>query len=300
MTRFWFPPIPPQRIAVLRILLCGYLLWDVLFESRWMLRYAHVASDFYDPIFVVRAVGLPRLGPDALGAVWLVLAIALLCALVGWRTRRALLVAAPLYLYWVATYHSYGWVWHFKLVPTLALFVLAIAPSGRFYSLDASRAGRRVEPDRAKDAVAAWACQFLIVLLCSLYLMSALQKLRFSGPDWWMDGAFEQAIVELGSPFARDLAENDVRLVHAMALSVFAFELCSPVLLFRTRLRTWYAGAAILFHVMTLALLGLNFLGWAVVCTVVFPLERLPGGLQLVRARLSRRGRASPALWPGG
>ena len=189
MTRFWFPPIPPQRIAVLRILLCGYLLWDVLFESRWMLRYAHVASDFYDPIFVVRAVGLPRLGPDALGAVWLVLAIALRCALVGWRTRRALLVAAPLYLYWVATYHSYGWVWHFKLVPTLACSSCD-SPVGPVRLVDASRAGRRVEPDRAKDADGAWACQFLIVLLCSLYLMSALQKLRFSGPTGGWTGAF--------------------------------------------------------------------------------------------------------------
>ena len=291
--RFWFPAIPVERVAVLRILLCSYVLCDLLFESRWMLRYANVAGDFYEPIFIIRALGLPRLGPEALEGVWLVAIIACLFALAGLRTRLALWVLAPLYLYWYATYHSYHWVFHFKVVPVVALFVLAVAPSGRAYSLDALRSRRDSPPASGprSDELAGWACQFLIVLLCSLYCFSALQKLRFSGPDWWTGSAFDLAIAALGSPLARDLAEHHHWVVGGMALSVFAFEVCAPVLLFRTRLRLWYAGLAILFHAAALALLGLNFMGWAVVCTVVFPLERLPPYLRSV---FHRRGATPP------
>jgi hypothetical protein len=211
--------------------------------------------------------------------------------MVGLATRLSLAITAPLYLFWFATYHSYGWVWHFKVVPVVALFVLLVSPAGRAYSVDvliARRRGRR-ETTADDDEIAGWAIQFLIVVLATLYFFSAVQKLRLAGPDWFTAGAFEEAIALLGSPAARDLAEHHIWLIDGMALSVFAFELCAPMLLFPSRLRWWYASGAICFHVVALALLGLSFLGWAVVCTVVFPLERIPQALKTRASGAVRR-----------
>ncbi len=278
---FWFPAIPVPRLAMFRILVAAYVLWDILFESRWMLRYASVAQEFYDPIFVMRALGLPRLGPEGLGTVRLLLIIASLLALVGLCTRLALWIAASLYLFWFATYYSYQWVYDPKIATTFALFVLAVAPSGRAYSIDALIARRRNHRSPAVESseLAGWAFQVLTVLLFCIYGFAAFNKLRFSGPDWWTSGAFEYAISYLGTPPARYLAEHHPGLVDGLALSVLVFEICAPVLLFRTPLRKLYAGFAILFHLGTLALLNLSFLDYAVVCAVVFDLERIPAVL---------------------
>jgi uncharacterized membrane protein YphA (DoxX/SURF4 family) len=277
--RFWFPAIPIERLGVFRILLCLYVLQDLLLESRWVLRYGEVAEEFYDPIFVIRALGLPRLAEQGSQAVYLVLVVACLLALLGLGTRIALLVAAPLHLYWFANYLSYNWVYHPKVATTLALFVLAVAPAGRAYSLDSLLRRRRGElrPPRERSEIAGWAVQVLIVFLALSYFFGGYTKLRVTGFDWWHAGAMEVGIADLGTPFARNLAEKQLWLVQGIALAGLIFELCAPLLLFRTRLQRWYAAGAIMLHVGTLVLLpSLNFLGWAVVATVVFELERVP------------------------
>lgn len=168
-----------------------------------------------------------------------------------------------------------------KIATTFALFVLAVAPSGRAYSIDALIARRRNHrpPAAENNELAGWAFQVLTVLLFCIYGFAAFNKLKITGPDWWTSGAFEYAISYLGTPPARYLAEHHLWLVDGLALSVLAFEMCAPVLLFRSPLRKLYAGFAILFHLGTLALLNLSFLDYAVVCAVVFDLERIPAVL---------------------
>jgi uncharacterized membrane protein YphA (DoxX/SURF4 family) len=274
---FWFRPVPVRRLAVLRILVAAYVVQDLLL-ARWMLRYATVSEEFYEPIHVIRLLSLPRLGPEELLALYIVLVGAALCALVGWATRPALIVAAPLYIYWYATFYSYGEVSNSRTAVAVALIVLAIAPAGRAYSLNSVLARRRGKPLTAEDdEVAGWAFQVLTVLLVYMYLFAGLTKLRITGFDWWYSGAFERGIADEGTAPALWLAGNHLPLVWAMALGALVFELCSPILLFRGRLRQWYAGAAVLFHVGSLVLLRMDFLGMALICAaVVVNLERIP------------------------
>lgn len=292
---FWFRPVPVRRLAVLRILVAAYVLQDLLL-SRWMLRYATVAEEFYEPIHIIRLLSLPRLGPEELTALYVVLVAVALCALVGLGTRPALTVAAPLYIYWYATYYSYGEVSNSRTAIAVALIVLAIAPAGRAYSLDSVLARRWGKPlAEEDDAIAGWAFQVLTVLLVYMYFFAGLTKLRVTGFDWWYSGAFERGIVDEGMAPALWLAEHHLPLVQAMALGALVFELCSPVLLIRGRLRQWYAGVAVLFHLGSLVLLRMDFLGMGLICVaVVLNLERIPASL----ARWTR----SVLVWlhPGG
>ena len=274
---YWFRPVPVRRLAVLRILVAAYVVQDLLL-GRWMLRYATVSEEFYEPIHVIRLLSLPRLGPEELTALYIVLVGAALCAFVGLATRPALTVAAPLYIYWYATFYSYGEVSNSRTAVAMALIVLAIAPAGRAYSLDSYLARRRGKPlVEEDDEVAGWAFQVLTVLLVYMYFFAGLTKLRVTGFDWLYSGAFERGIADEGAAPALWLAGNHLWLVWAMALGVLVFELCSPILLIRGRLRQWYAGIAVLFHIGSLVLLRMDFLGMALICAaVVLNLERIP------------------------
>ena len=236
--RFWFPAVPIARLAVFRILLCLYVVQDLLFESRFLLRYGSVASEFYDPILIIRTLGLPRLGETGAHAVYAVLLVACLLAMVGLATRVSLLVAAPLHLYWFANYHSYQWIYHARVATTMALLVLAFAPSGRAYSLD-SWLVRRWRSRRCvgeQSELAGWAVQALTVFLALAYGFAGYTKLRVTGTDWWTGGAFESGLLRIGRPFAQELVVEHRWLIHGLALSIIVFELCAPLLLIRTRI----------------------------------------------------------------
>lgn len=278
---FWFRPVPVRRLAVLRILVAAYVVQDLLL-GRWMLRYATVPEEFYEPIHVIRLLSLPRLGPEELTALYIVLVGAALCVLVGLVTRPALAVAAPVYIYWYATFYSYGEVSNSRTAIAVALIVLAVAPAGRAYSLDSILSRRRGKPlaEDEESEIAGWAFQVLTVLLVYMYLFAGLTKLRVTGFDWWYSGAFERGIADEGTTPALWLAGNHLWIVWAMALGALVFELCSPILLIRGRLRQWYAGIAVLFHVGSLVLLRMDFLGMALICAaVVLNLERIPESL---------------------
>jgi uncharacterized membrane protein YphA (DoxX/SURF4 family) len=178
---FWFRPVPVRRLAVLRILVAVYVVQDLLL-SHWMLRYATVAEEFYEPIHIIRLLSLPRLGAEALTALYVVLIAAALCALVGLATRPALTAAAPLYIYWYATFYSYGEVSNSRTAIAVALIVLAIAPAGRAYSLDSVLARRRGKPLAEEESeIAGWAFQVLTLLLVYMYFFAGLTKLRVTG-----------------------------------------------------------------------------------------------------------------------
>jgi hypothetical protein len=107
--------------------------------------------------------------------------------------------------------------------------------------------------------------------------VSRQTQLTVSGFDRWYSGAFEWGIADGGTELALWLAGHHHSLVWTMALGALIFELCSPLLLIRGWLRQYYGGVAVLFHLDSLVLLRMDFLGMALMCAaVVFDLERIP------------------------
>lgn len=89
-------------------------------------------------------------------------------------------------MYWFAQDLSYHWIHHAKVVPVIALFVLALAPSGAAHSFDTRRARRRLQPDPGSGAeqVAGWVFQILFTTLALVYFGSAVNKVRGAGFGW--------------------------------------------------------------------------------------------------------------------
>jgi len=285
---FWFPAVPVRRLAVFRIVMTAYAFFDIWLVSGFIRRYAEVDDVFYRPLVVLRP--LPRLGPEGTTVVYVVLCVALALALIGLWTRAALAVAAPLYLWWWATYYSFGAVHHGRIPVVLALLVLAVAPAGRAYSLDALRA--RPGPDR--DELAGWALRMMMVAVVLAYLLAALAKLRASGPGWVTGGALEAVMRNNGTAAAMVLLRHQWAILSMGALTLL-LESTAFLLFLRGRARDVYVVSAVLFHLGTLIVLNINFLGLVLSYLAFYDLEV---GVDRLRAWLGRRRRAGTSLAP--
>ena len=296
---FWFPAVPVRRLAVFRIVMTAYAFFDIWLVSGFIRRYAEVDGVFYRPLVVLRP--LPRLGPEGTTVVYVVLCLALALALVGLWTRVALAVAAPLYLWWWATYYSFGAVHHGRIPIVLALLVLAVAPAGRAYSLDALRARRHGAgldgvreggPDR--DELAGWALRMMMVAVVLAYLLAALAKLRTSGPGWVTGGALEAVMRNNGTAAAMVLLRHQW-VILAMGALTLVLESTAFLLFLRGRARDAYVVSAVLFHLGTLIVLNINFLGLVLSYLAFYDLEV---GMDRLRAWLGPRRRAGTSLAP--
>jgi hypothetical protein len=273
---FWFPAVPVRRLAVFRIVMTTYALFDIWLVSGFISRYSRVDDEFYNALVLLQP--FPRLGPALTSAVHAVLVVSLALALVGCFTRTALWIAAPLYLWWWGTYYSFGAVHHGRITVVVALFVLAVAPSGGAYSVDSWRARRRAArlgaPASAagRDELAGWALRVMMVLVVGAYLLAAYSKLRVTGPGWVKGGALEAVMIKNGTPAAMLLVRH-LWLVYAMAALTLVLEGTAWLLFFRGRIRDAYVVAAVLFHIGTLLVLNISFLGLVAAYLAFYDLE---------------------------
>ncbi|HKP19608.1 MAG TPA: DUF393 domain-containing protein [Gaiellaceae bacterium] len=284
--RFWFPAVPLRRLAIVRMFVCGFALIDVA-ATGYVAKVGDANKLFYDPLPIYKVfqkvIGQNANTPVFLHAVQVILIVSLLLALVGFATRLALIVAAPLYGLWWATYFAYAPAGaHGRLAVVIALLALAIAPSGRAYSLDSLlRRSRRARPGESlpafvdeKDRLAGWAIRVIAVYLATAYFLAAYAKLRNAGIGWPWGGAFDAALVEKHTAIGSFLFKYPW-IDHIMAGSALLWEATALVTLLpmskwiNRRLRDGWVLYGLTFVVISEFVLDINFMGW-VCCYVVF------------------------------
>jgi hypothetical protein len=295
----WFPAVPIERVAIFRIAVAAFALIDVVVFSNYLIGYTAVDPVFFDPVYLLAAPSF--LGIDALpvptGAGYLVLytlmIAALVSAVIGYRTRVALALAAPLYLYHWVLFNSWGKINHGKIPVIFALFVLIVAPAGGRLAVDAVRRRRAAgRPDErpTHDRLAGWALRVVGVLVVGSYLFSVYAKLVNSGLGWPLEPILAVEFRAAAHPLGLLLAEQRQLLVVlqgvtlvAEAAAVFAFA------------GGWRRNLVLLtlggMHVGSYVLLGTEFFAF-ILCYLVF--FRLEDGLAWLRLRLA--GSRAPQL----
>ena len=58
--RWWFTPVPVRRLALFRIAVCIWAIWDLLGPARYIEQFSHVDPMFRSPILLLR---IPSIGP---------------------------------------------------------------------------------------------------------------------------------------------------------------------------------------------------------------------------------------------
>ena len=273
-----FAPAPLARVAALRVVLYLFVPVDVLLTTTWVRGHAQVPAELYVPLRIGRVLPLPTPGPWVELLQVVLVAAALVAAAAAVRDRLPRLsgwLVAVLYLEWMVVAMSYGKVDHDRFAFLVALFVLPSVGSAALRS-------------PARSEAAGWALSMIGLAVVATYVLAAVAKLRFGGPDW-VDGAtLVRAVVRRSTPLSEPLLQVP-QVLHAAQYGIMVMELAvAPLLLVRWQdpRRTWALAAAFLgFHVMTFAMITIVFLPHCVALLALLPLERLVRG----RAQRDRR-----------
>jgi hypothetical protein len=126
--RVWYVPAPPERLAVLRLLIGGCALVYLLVRVGHMIGAAFLPARQFNPVGPVTLLDAPLPGFVAVTLVVLGI-LAGVAFVVGWRFR----VTGPLFavlLLWVTSYrNSWGMVFHTENLMVLHVMVLGLARS---------------------------------------------------------------------------------------------------------------------------------------------------------------------------
>jgi hypothetical protein len=213
--------------------------------------------------------------------------LAALAAALRKRPRLAFAVAWVCYLVLAGLRGSRGKVLHNDL-----LLLWASAP----FLLAPARIDRHDPVPRRRYG---WPIRVAIVIVALVYFLAGYHKLRRSGLEWAYGD--NMRYVALWGPsigasgwdgLARWVGEH-VWVARASGVFILGLEVTFPVVVFVRRARVWYAVAAVVLHVTTWFLLGLDYWAWAV--TVPLVLIDWPAAVAGLRSRLQAR-RAGAAV----
>jgi hypothetical protein len=232
---------------------------------------------------------LDRMPPaEVFVAIQVIGALAAFAAVLRRRPQVAFAVAWVCYLVLAGLRGSRGKVLHNDLLLLWASAPLLLAPA----VIDVR--------DRVARRRYGWPIRVAIVITALVYLFAGYHKLRRSGPSWAYGD--NMRYLSLWGPsvgasgwegIARWTGEN-LWVSRASGVFILGFELTIPVVIFVRWTRVWYAFGAVILHVTTWFLLGLDYWAWAI--TVPLLLIDWPAALARARRwRSARANRAAPA-----
>lgn len=278
---FFRPEAPPERLAVVRILVGTYSLVWLLIRLPHLLSYAN------QPAAQLRPIGVMSWLTEPLPA-WLVYISVVLCVplagafLVGAKYR----VMAPLFAFCflcVLTYsNSFGMIFHTENLLMMHVIVLALVPAADAVSWDAKQRGSSPEPDPRYGA----ALRTMCVAVVLVYLLAGIAKVQHSGLAYFDGDTLRNYVawgnmrkVALGSthsPLGVFLLQFSGFFAF-LVVSTMVLELGAPAALLHRRIALGWCVALWGFHAGVLAVMAIAFVypltGVALAC--FFDAERL-------------------------
>ncbi|ACQ79080.1 conserved hypothetical protein [Beutenbergia cavernae DSM 12333] len=286
VTGWWFTPLPLARVAVFRVLVYAFVVFDVLFVANDVIPHGYT-PDLYQPTLLGRVLHLPPLGVAGGWALLVVLVAACVLGIVATTSTRVSgrvqlvtgWTVAVAFWVWMLNSQGFAYVSHDHLALMVAVAVLPTVGVARPFDVDTSQA-------------AGWALRCTQIAVVLTYFGSAFSKwIRSGSPQAWANGAvFVWAIMRRGS----DLVTWTLQFPWILRLGqwgLLAIEFLSPVVLFLRGKWLYLAVATFCaFHLATYLALGIHFLPTVICWAAFLPLEKLPVWL---RARFTPRA-------PGG
>lgn len=300
----WFGPMPPERLACVRVLVGGFAL------VRVSVLFAFVLARAVHGDALVRPVGLMRWlahapSPSALGVAIVAAAASGIAFVAGFRYRWAGPLFAASLLAILSYFNSFGMLYHSDHLLVLHVSVLAFSPAADAWSLDVrrlQRAGASAAP--ASSWRYGWPIRLLCVLTVSVYALAGIAKLAGHGWAWALGDALRAQIAKdalrkqlLGEEagFLGAWVMHHPWVAAAVGVSTLVMELGAPLFLLDRRARRAWAVMAFAMHWGILFIMGITFRYQlsGIAFLSFFPAERLAG---LRRSRRAGAMASPPAV----
>jgi hypothetical protein len=249
MSPLWWTPMPPERLAALRIAMGGYGVVATAVQFSKLANWSHFSSTQFQPVGVVKLVLDAPLHAAVMPAAWALTLVFGVLFIVGWRFRWT----APVYvalLLWVYSYRSsWGQIFHTDNLLVLHTAILACARSADRWAIGVANAPDEAGGPRERYG---WPVRLMATVTVLAYFVAGVAKLRYAGPSWVTGPTLMHHVawdnlrkIELGdvySPLGPWLLRFPSVFV-ALAIFTMAIELLAPLALFHGGLaRAWCLG----------------------------------------------------------
>ncbi len=257
---FWRPPMLPQRLASLRILIGLFATVYLSARLVYFADYSKLPLARFKPVGVVSLLDAPL----AASITWPIAIITCLFGALftlGYRYRISGVGFAALTL-WLTSYRSsWGMIFHTENLMVMHLLALSLCPAADTWSWD----GRGATPEAS--ARYGWSVKLISTITVAAYLVAGVAKLRNTGLAWITSDFLRNYIAydalrksELGSihsPLGPMLAARGWIFKPLAAFSLVV-ELCAPLALLPRLGRAWVV-CVVLFHAGVLAVMAILF-----------------------------------------
>jgi len=300
VTQRLLQPAPLRDLGVARAVIVGLalalLLWPGLprmslaSDPAYQALLTHAPAGLFDPPGALRLL-LPDVGRPSAGlleAIWMGAVACALLGAVGAFGRLPLVGLAWANTVLVAHAYSYGEYHHPEALHSIALWVVAIAPSTRAFSVEEmrrrareARVSGRFRPQEGPrlSAHARWPLVLLALLFAVTYFDAAIEKLLGAGLDWFdpQTMAFFMAVdgTRQEMPIAIWLSQH-LAFLAPLSAGAWAIELLFPLALVSSALAPVLVVLAAGMHVAIWLIHGPPFVQHVVLLPVAFqgPIRR--------------------------
>lgn len=259
--RWWFPRVPAQRLATLRILVGTYSVVYLAVRIPYFFSFTKHPAAQFQPIGLLSFMDAPF--EAGLFKTLVVLALtASIAFLLGFRYRVLGPVFALLLLVLLTYVNSWGGILHTDNLWVLHVLILSLAPAADALSLDAKDASH---PEHFKYG---WAIRLMCWVCVCTYFLAAVAKLKNGGFGFIggeslrnyvaMDNARKIELGSLHSPIA-GLFLPYAFVFQVLATVSLALELGAPLVMLQSKVARIWAVGMWGFHVGVLALMAILF-----------------------------------------
>jgi Vitamin K-dependent gamma-carboxylase len=297
-----FPPAPPERLAVLRLLVGTFATLYLAIRHQAFLSLADARAGRFQPVGILSPLHGPW--PDAPLVALVLGAVVLGCAYTAGAWFR---VTGPVFavaLLLLTTYRSsWGQILWIEDLMVIDVLVVGLARSADACSVDSRRRPPPTPASRADNVAYGWPVRLAALVTVASYLLAAVAKLRVGGLEWMIGDslrnhvAYSNVRLDLfsgaSSPIGRWLVAYGW-VFPPFAVATVILELAAPLALIGGWVRTVWVIAMWLVHVGIAALMYVVFPFplFLVAFAPFYRLEELP-------RRLMLRRRAPPRRLPG-
>lgn len=265
LNHYWFAPISPLRLAILRIATGCFSLWYLLDRYSMLQHLSKSDATLFEPVGLANLLAGP-LSPEISQMVLLATIGLNIAFILGWQfswTGPAFSVGL---LFFMSYRNSWSMIYHNYNSMVVTIFVLGLVASADALSLDRLN---RSSPTPKADWRYGWPVKLICACTLAAYFLSGLAKV-FGDLAWsWIDGSAMRSQIavdalrkEMLGGSATSLFEwlyPHTTLFFIMGFGALILELGAPLVLLHKRLIVAWVVLTLSMHWGIYLIMGIDF-----------------------------------------